>query len=206
MLRDLECRLLSANPLVAMADGFVDEAACSALIALAEGRMERATVLSSDTGTEVSERRTNSDCELDAKTVPEVMPLMERLGALVGMPVSHGEPLSVLRYETSQEFKVHADGIWSGYDADVVAAFEQGGGQRLFSTMVYLNSVEGGGGTAFPRLDLRVAPQPGRLLVFANTPAGDRDQTPLAAHAGEPVTAGEKWVAVTWWRERPCES
>lgn len=97
---------------------------------------------------------------------------------------------------------MHADGFSSGLPDEAIRRFEKDGGQRLFTTMVYLNAVEGGGDTIFPRLGFRIPPLPGRLLLFANTGAGDRDQTPLAAHAGETVTAGEKWVAVTWWRER----
>ena len=59
-------------------------------------------------------------------------------------------------------------------DADKLAAFERDGGQRLFSAMVYLNTVERGGGTGFPELGLSVQPEPGRLLIFANTFARSR--------------------------------
>ncbi len=202
MLPELSARLLNANPLIAVVDGFLDAHECARLISLAEGRMERATVLSEDQGAAVSTERTNSDCTLDPGAMPEVAALMDRLAAIVGLPVGHGEQLSVLHYAIAEEFKIHADGISSGLPAEAIRIFEEDGGQRLFTTMIYLNAVQEGGGTSFPRLGVRLSPEPGRLLLFANTGAGDRDQTPLAAHAGEPVTSGEKWVAVTWWRER----
>lgn len=203
LLHTLPCRLLHANPLVAIVDGFLDEAACKDLIALTEGRLERALVLSDEEGSGISDGRTNSDCVLKPAEVPEIMPLLDRLATALALPVSHAENLTVLHYATAEEFQLHADGIWSGLDARAIEGFEVEGGQRLFTTMIYLNAVEEGGGTTFPKLGIRVDPAPGRLLIFANTPAGDRDQSQLAAHAGEPVTGGEKWVAVTWWRERP---
>ncbi|MEM7743861.1 MAG: 2OG-Fe(II) oxygenase [Pseudomonadota bacterium] len=203
MLREMPCRLLHANPLVAVSDGFLSPEACGALIARAEGRLTRAQVGLDGAELTVSEARTNADCALHPDEVPEARDLMGQLARIVALPASHGEGVSVLHYSEAQEFKPHVDGIWSGAAAEERAAFEADGGQRLFTAMVYLNEVEAGGGTAFPKLGFRVAPQTGRLLIFANTGAGDRDQCALAAHAGEPVTAGEKWAAVTWWRERP---
>ena len=108
-----------------------------------------------------------------------------------------------LHYAVAEEFRPHSDGIRMNADADRLSAFEQDGGQRLFSAMVYLNYVEAGGGTGFPEVGISVQPKPGRLLIFANTLAGSRDVTNLSIHAGEPVTSGEKWSVITWWRERP---
>ncbi|MEM6622999.1 MAG: 2OG-Fe(II) oxygenase [Pseudomonadota bacterium] len=203
MLTQLPCRLLSANPLVAVADGFLDADRCAGLIEVARDQLAPAAVGTDAANATQSEDRTNSDCFLKAAEVPEAAALLAQLAPMVGLPVAHAEDLSVLHYAPGQQFKLHVDGIWSGADPDSIQAFNAEGGQRLFTTMVYLNDVGGGGGTAFPQLDLRVGPSQGRLLIFANTPAGDPDQSPRAGHIGEAVTDGEKWVAVTWWRAQP---
>ncbi|MEM1299483.1 MAG: 2OG-Fe(II) oxygenase, partial [Pseudomonadota bacterium] len=53
------------------------------------------------------------------------------------------------------------------------------------------------------QLGVKVAPAPGRLIIWGNTMAGAREMAALSRHAGVPVSAGEKWAAVTWWHERP---
>lgn len=195
--------LLSANPLVGVADAFLSEDQCARLMQLAQDHLQRAQIGSDSQALEISEARSNSDSHLVPAEVPEAAALLDRIAPVVALPASHGEGVSVLRYTLGQEFKPHVDGIWSGASETARAGFEADGGQRLFTTLVYLNAVEGGGATVFPKLGLHVPPEAGRLLLFANSPAGSNDATPKAVHAGEPVTAGEKWAAVCWWRERP---
>lgn len=195
--------LLSANPLVGVADRFLLQEQCARLVGLAENLLRRAQIGSETQALETSESRSNSDAHLIPSEVPEAAALLERIAPVVALPASHGEGVSVLHYTPGQEFKPHVDGIWSGASETARAGFEADGGQRLFTTLVYLNAVKGGGATVFPKLNLHVPPEPGRLLLFANSAAGSSDSTPRAIHAGEPVTAGEKWAAVCWWRERP---
>ncbi|MEL7469041.1 MAG: 2OG-Fe(II) oxygenase [Pseudomonadota bacterium] len=203
MLGNLNQSVLNINPLVAVVDDFLSAAECKALIALGAGRLERATVHRAAGQGQVSQRRTNDHCALPPETFPQVFPVLMKLGLTLRIPVQHAECPMLLHYTEAQEFKPHSDGIPLDADPERVARFEKTGGQRLFSTLIYLNEVEGGGGTGFPELDLSVAPKPGRLLIFANTMAGSRAVANLSVHAGEPVTAGEKWAAITWWREQP---
>ena len=65
----------------------------------------------------------------------------------------------------------------------------------------YLNHVECGGETVFPQADVSVSPMAGRAIVFDNLSA-DGQPDPASLHAGLPVTAGEKWLATLWLRER----
>ncbi|MEM9046372.1 MAG: 2OG-Fe(II) oxygenase [Pseudomonadota bacterium] len=195
--------MLSANPLVIVAEGFLPPAACSGLIALASGKTTRAETGTDEAVLEVTDERTNTAFDLPPSASPRAAEVMQSLAAVLRLPVSHGEGLSILHYQTGERFTPHVDGIWSGAAPEARDAFEADGGQRLFTAMVYLNEVEDGGGTAFPKLDLLVPPAPGRLLIFANTRAGERDVTPLAIHEGQAVKRGEKWAAVSWWRERP---
>ena len=193
--------VLNINPLVLTIDAFLSDAECSGLIQAANGRLQRATVTGGAVGS-VSQNRTNSHCPLKPQDTPIVLQLLMKLGMVLRIPMDRAEGPIALHYAEAEEFRPHSDGIQMSADPSQIAAFDRQGGQRLFSAMVYLNDVEAGGGTAFPELGLSVQPVPGRLLIFANTLAGSRDVTNLSIHAGEPVTAGEKWSVITWWRER----
>lgn len=193
-------RALNANPLVGIVDDFATADECAAVIEAARPRLKPATVSVDGVTSARDEHRTNSDVRLEPGQCPALMPLCLKLSVMLRMPIGHAEGPSVLHYLPGQEFRPHRD----AYDLDTVApGFEAKGGQRLFTTILYLNRPESGGATRFPNLKLGVEPEPGRLLVFANTRAGQRNASDLACHAGEPVTAGEKWAMTYWWREAP---
>lgn len=195
-------KVWNVNPLVVSVDAFLSAVECEAVIELARGRLQRATVINSEHRIEVSEKRTNSHCVIAPQSDPALAALCLKLGVLLRMPFANAEGVSVLHYTPGQEFTVHSDGFSLARGPSYVEAMEANGGQRLFTTICYLNDVEEGGATAFPVLGPTVAPKRGRLLIFANTLAGSRDVTGLANHAGTPVTRGEKWAATVWWRER----
>lgn len=68
-------------------------------------------------------------------------------------------------------------------------------GQRVATLLFYLNDVAGGGHTSFPRLDLKIAPKKGDVVLFHNvTKNGEVD--PRTLHAGDAIESGEKWVAI----------
>ena len=80
---------------------------------------------------------------------------------------------------------------------------------------MYLNSVEGGGETEFPRAiknaktdgggkeageaeeGIRVVPKPGRAVLFYNLDE-DNNPDPHAVHSALPVTRGEKFLCNMW--------
>jgi prolyl 4-hydroxylase len=70
------------------------------------------------------------------------------------------------------------------------------------STLIaYLNDVEQGGETVFPKLGLAVIPQRGNAVYFEYCNSrGQVDHATL--HGGNPVISGEKWLATKWMRER----
>lgn len=78
------------------------------------------------------------------------------------------------RYRPGHYFRLHTDG-----------AFFRDELERSFLTfMIYLNTVDEGGGTEFPELQRLIEPQPGRALFF---------QHPLL-HEGQEVRAGVKYA------------
>ena len=203
MLESFAPQIVNINPLVLTIDGFLSDAECDGLIGAAQGRLYRATTDDADERGNVSVQRTNDHCSATPQEVPESFPILMKLGMILRIPFQHAEGPMILHYTQAEEFKPHSDGLPLDGSGRNTAEFERRGGQRLFSTLMYLNDVEQGGGTGFPELGLSIPPKRGRLLVFANTMAGSRELARLSVHAGEPVTAGEKWAAIAWWRERP---
>jgi prolyl 4-hydroxylase len=51
----------------------------------------------------------------------------------------------------------------------------------------------------FPDIGLKVRPQRGSAVFFSYAAAHPAS---LTLHGGEPVKAGEKWIATKWLRER----
>ncbi|TAL73137.1 MAG: 2-oxoglutarate-dependent dioxygenase [Rhodanobacter sp.] len=184
------------RPLVRVLDGLLTHAECDELIALARPRLARALTVDAQGGQQVDRRRTNAGMFFKPGEFPLVARIEQRIAELVDLPASHGEGLQVLHYESGQEYQPHYD--WfdpaqAGYDAITAR-----GGQRIATIVMYLNTPEAGGGTAFPKAGLTVTARRGTAVYFAYT-GGDES----SLHAGLPVARGEKWIATKWLRERP---
>lgn len=193
----MQSRLLNINPLVAIFDDVFDEEIAQAAIEAGKDRLERPTYSTSE-GRIVGEKRTNLAALIDQWSHPQLTELMTRISSLVRMPPEHAETCKLLRYEGEQFFDVHFDGYdKDGPDAEVYAR----GGQRLFTTLSYLNDVPEDGQTAFPNLKIAVKPKLGRVLLFQNSRHGSAKVHPDSAHVGFGPGKGEKWVLSVWWRE-----
>lgn len=150
-------------------------------------------------GSEVSERRTNSVKLLDQWADPVLAGLVERLSDIVRLPPENTEPAKLLHYEGTQSFDTHVDAFSALLPGQALEFLN--GGQRLFTTLLYLNDAEGGE-TVYPKLKLSVAARAGRVLVGGHTIPGTTDPHPHSVHAGTSVTSGDKWVLSLRWRER----
>ena len=186
----------AVGPFALTLAGALSNEDCQAIIDCAGERLEQSGLL----GTQRENYRTSSGAWLRPNDLPEqVGKLRGIVSDITGLPATHQESVQVLRYEVGQEYREHQD-FWHP-NTDYYDAQMERGGQRSWSVMVYLNTVEGGGGTGFPKLGLAVEAEEGKLLAWQNTIDGELNYDSL--HAGLPVTAGRKWVAVTWVREQP---
>jgi prolyl 4-hydroxylase len=180
----------------------LDPVHCTYLMTTASPWLDRSRTSDPATGRPVPDQARTSWGMNFAQAFPDlvVADAERRIAAFAGLALSHAEPLAVLRYEVGQEYRPHFDYLAPG--ALATHPFYARGGQRTLTVVTYLNRPAAGGGTEFPQLGLRVEPEPGTGLRFRNVrPDGSPD--PDSLHAGLPVTAGEKWVATLWFRERP---
>jgi len=143
--------------------------------------------------------RTSYTGDVDPRD-PFIRKLQRRIDDLLGMDPALGETLQGQRYTAGQEFKHHYDYFVAKHE--YWDDERKRGGQRSWTAMGYLNAVEAGGATDFPRIELSIPPQPGVLLIWNNM-ARDGRPNPRTIHAGAPVERGVKYVLTKWYRSRP---
>lgn len=194
------------DPIVQVIDNFVTETERLHIIGQAQGHTKEALV-SAVGESKTSDGRTGSVCWVKHDQTPIVRGLVKRVSNLVGIPVKHAESLQVVHYAETQQYRPHFD----GWDMNTEKGKQRTakGGQRLVTALCYLNEVEDGGGTVFPKLDLEVEAQPGRMVIFHNVQDPtlvEMTRHPKALHGGSPVWGGEKWACNLWFRAQPYQA
>jgi prolyl 4-hydroxylase len=130
---------------------------------------------------------------------PFVRKLQRRIDDLLGIDPTYGETIQGQRYLVGQEFQAHTD--WFPPNTYYWETEKERGGQRSYTAMAYLNPVEEGGATHFPRLGITIQPRPGALLLWNNANVNGTPN-PWTVHAGTPVTKGTKYIITKWYRCR----
>jgi prolyl 4-hydroxylase len=179
------------SPHIVAIRGLFTPAECRYLIDAATPMLEPALIVDVKTGGQKRDPVRISDwCGFTWPLEnPAVHALNRRIAAASGTLPEQGEGLQVLRYGVGGEYKPHFDSI-PGF-----------ANQRALTVLVWLNEDYEGGETWFPEPKLALKGVTGDAVLFRNLgPDGRRD--PLSAHAGLPVTSGEKLIASKWIRQR----
>lgn len=146
----------------------------------------------------VAKFRTSYSGNFDAWD-PFTSAISRRIDDLLGIAPAWGETIQGQRYSPGQEFRPHCD--WFHPDQPYWPKEAVRGGQRSWTAMAFLNSVEEGGHTHFVELGASIEPKPGALLVWNNArPDGSPNLDTI--HAGTPVVKGVKYVLTKWYRTR----
>ena len=177
---------------------FLDQLECGRLMAMIDDNARPSVAYGTDYA---SGHRSSYTADLDPAD-PFVLAIERRMDELLGIDSANGELIQGQRYLPGQQFKPHFD-----WFAPSTPAWEKAwplGGQRSFTVMAYLNTVQEGGETDFPLLDLAVAPRAGTLLAWNNMDESGRPNRSML-HAGNPVVRGTKYVITRWYRCRPCQ-
>ena len=178
------------EPLVVVLGPVLDDEECEELIQLSKDLLQRSKIGSTK---EVSDIRTSSGAFLTDVKNNILARVEKRVSAIMGIPIEHGEGLHILNYKPGQEYKEHLD-----YFAPTSKAAKN---NRISTLVLYLNDVEEGGTTFFPKLNLTVCPQKGMAVYFEYF-YNDPILNELTLHAGAPVVKGEKWIATQWMRRQ----
>ena len=171
---------------------------CEALMEAARPRLVRSLTVDTKTGgEELNPDRTSEGMFFRRAENAVVRQVEARIARIFGWPQENGEGLQVLHYGPGTEYKPHYD--YFDPTEPGTPAILQRGGQRVATLIMYLHEPREGGATVFPDIEVRVAPRRGNAVFFSYPQALPSS---LTLHGGEPVTAGEKWIATKWLRER----
>lgn len=165
---------------------FLTQEECRAVIAAARrAGLERSEVSGERS---VSKARTSRQVFL-GHTVPAADAVVSKVESLLGVSRAKFEELQVVRYTKGQKYEAH-------YDSDDDTPAEE---IRSDTVLVYLNDVNRGGHTRFPKAGVSVKPQRGKAVHWKNTDSHGK-VLPCAYHAAAPVVRGVKWVCTVWFR------
>lgn len=117
--------------------------------------------------------------------------LYQRIADVLGVPANYSEDIQLNKYEKGEFYGLRHD--FSPKQKDLQC------GPRILTFLVYLNDVEGGGGTYFPQGDITVPPKKGRALLWPSILNADpmsRDKRMV--YKPLDVTAGVKYAANIW--------
>jgi prolyl 4-hydroxylase len=179
-----------AEPLIVVLGNVLSDEECDQLIQQSKDRLQRSKVANS---LQVDELRTSSSTFFQEGENELVSRIEKRVSQIMNIPVEHGEGLQILNYKVGQEYKAHFDFFSSGSRA--------ASNPRISTLVMYLNDVEQGGETYFPKLNLSVSPQKGMAVYFEYF-YNDQSLNDLTLHGGAPVVVGDKWAATQWIRRK----
>merc|ERR1712228_870204 len=141
----------------------------------------------------ISESRTSSNawCSADCQQMDAAQNILSSIEEVTGINRLWFEQLQVLRYEVGEHYLEHHDFIDLQYDMPC--------GPRLLTLFVYLNDVEEGGETEFPRLGIKVKPKKGKAILWPNVLSNDPfKKLESTNHAALDVIKGRKYAINAW--------
>ena len=186
--REIDILVRFEEPLIMVLGNVLSEEECIELIQLSKDRLNRSKI---GTSHEINDTRTSSGAFLREGENNLVGAIEKRVAQIMNVPLEHGESLHILHYEVGQEYQPHFD-FFS--NESVI-------NNRISTLVIYLNDVESGGATTFPKLNLSVYPRRGNAVYFEYF-YNDSALNDLTFHAGTPVMLGDKWIATQWMRRQ----
>jgi len=194
--------MYAADPILYVVDNFLSNDECDAFIKASDGKLQPSTVISPGGGLRI-ENRTSENCWIDHNANDIVHEVSKRLSILVQMPIRNAERYQLVYYKKDAKYMPHFDSF--DYETEEGKKYWEPGGQRMITVIAYLNHVEEGGETGFPKLSINIPPKKGDVVVFHNTLVNDAatypKRNPRSLHGGMPVIKGEKWMVNLWFRE-----
>ena len=196
--RQVEILLAMRQPNIVLFGNLLSDSECDALIDMSRPHLTPSRLVNSESGSfDIGGARTSYGTYFERGATPMITDIEDRIERLLGVPKCRGEAMQILHYKPGAEYQPHFD--FFNPEKPGSQRILARGGQRVGTLIMYLNDVEAGGSTVFPKVSLDVLPKKGCGLFFsyANA-AGDLDRMTL--HGGSPVIAGEKWIATKWLR------
>ena len=188
--REIDIITRLEEPLIVILGNVLSYEECDELINLSKDKLQRSKIGATR---EVNEQRTSNSMFFEESENELVARVEKRISSIMNIPIEHGEGIQILQYNPGQEYKAHYDFFSS--------TSKIANNNRISTLVMYLNDVEQGGETFFPKLNFSVSPQKGMAVYFEYF-YNDENLNKLTLHGGAPVITGEKWVATQWMRKQ----
>ena len=181
---------------------FLDESQCERVIDISKNNFHRSTVTmqSSD-----KYFRTSSTCSFERcnneRDISFINSIDKKICDTLGIDSSFSEPIQAQRYTVTQQFKPHTD-FFSEDEYDEHCVYQ---GNRTWTFMIYLNTVQEGGETYMCKINKKFIPQSGTALIWNNLNQNGRGNE-NTLHSGEPVLKGSKYIITKWFRQKSASA
>lgn len=189
------------KPRIVLFGNVLSKEECEAIIAMAQPKMAPSQTRDNATAQlVVTKQRRSQGTFLQRGQTELVKQLEQRIADISQWPVDKGEGLQILNYQTGGEYEPHFDFFPPEQPGSQVSL--KLGDQRVCTLIVYLNTVDEGGETVFPKLNLKFKAVQGNALYFSYANSKNEIDR-MTLHGGAPVMQGEKWIMTKWMRQNP---
>lgn len=171
---------------------FLNSDECGHIIAAIESQLRPSELSSFEADTAF---RTSKTCDLGTIEDTLINDVDERICKLLGIDPSYSEAIQGQHYSTGQEFKPHTD----YFEEHEISEHGAEMGQRTFTVMIYLNTVEEGGITSFTKINQDFQPKQGLAVIWSSLNP-DGSPNPNTLHHAQPVIKGYKAIITKWFR------
>jgi prolyl 4-hydroxylase len=192
---------ISKDPWLLVIDDFLSDAECDALVLCGTNagltQAQDAATRGRQSSYHRSRRASIAQCESEEGVISD---LYRRIEELVQVSHANTEPIQIVKYNPGQFHKLHHD-----YDD-----YPGRRSNRVLTVLLYLNTVQQGGGTHFPEVEnTTIDARKGRAVVWSNgydSGASFWQKDKRLIHEDLPVVKGLKYVANIWIHPRQFRS
>ena len=182
---------------------FVNDIMGQYLMMVSEGNLKQSEIVDENGNVLVDKNRRNSyEYSWNWNNLdPIILWFMKRISKTTNRPLSRAEHPMLAYYETGgwleDHFDTHVELPENENELEDLERY----GRREISVIFYINEDFNGGETTFPKCDTIVHPKNDKLIYWHNQlPDGKHNFYSL--HRSERIKSGEKWIFVTWFREK----
>lgn len=179
-------------------DNFLTPEECDHVIAIAEPKLKRSTVMG-DKNDEITDYRTSDNIFMRRNEDPILARISDRVHKMVGIPIENQEALQILRYKEGKYYKQHYDACLD--DTENCKRDRKLRGVRINTALIYLSDCEGGE-TSFNNIGIKIKPKKGTVLFFNpvyKDSNGNYQHNPCSLHAALKPKKGQKKYNLTVW-------
>ena len=179
--------VLSKEPIILLMNNFLDKSDCESVLKL-QMKLEKSTTAMN----KIKDYRKSFVALVDEQDTV-IKNIKNKIAKSFGLDGNGMEKLQLQKYPEGGYYKEH-------FDAKSEDHFQKDKSfsQRKYSIIIYLNDNFIGGETVFPKKNISVKPQQGRLLLFSNMLNETNFVHPFSSHLAKKITEGEKWILTTW--------